>query len=101
MILTIVNTSATCGTFFTTDFSFDRNVAARIGSEAFFAPLTSTVPSSLRPPSMTSLSMRLRYQNAVYAVQVLEEFERRVRAAVLPELRDLLCLAFADLDEKP
>src|SRR5215213_9641387 len=37
-----------------------KSVAHRIGSAAFFAPEIGTSPSSLTPPSMISLSTRLR-----------------------------------------
>src|SRR5688500_656554 len=54
----IVVTSRRCGTFSTCSGSLVSSEAQRMGSAAFFAPETSTSPSSGTPPSMISLSKR-------------------------------------------
>ena len=53
----IVRTSLSRGTWVSASGSSVRSEAHRIGSAAFFAPETATVPASGRPPSMTSLSI--------------------------------------------
>src|SRR6266545_5836894 len=55
----IVRTSFSRGTFVSTSGSRASSDAHRIGSAAFLAPDTRTVPASGRPPAIRSLSMRL------------------------------------------
>ena len=57
-IFSIVTTSRKpMGTFLITHVSSVRSVAAKTGNAEFFAPLISTVPLSLVPPLITSLSI--------------------------------------------
>src|SRR5437667_5791698 len=54
----VVRTSASAGTFRTTERSRVSRVAKRSGSAAFLDPLTTTSPSSSAPPRITIVSIR-------------------------------------------
>src|SRR5438876_3925158 len=54
----VVRTSASAGTFRTTERSRVSRVAKRSGSAAFLDPLTTTSPSSWAPPRITIVSIR-------------------------------------------
>ena len=55
--LIIVLISFTFGRLFKTIFFFDKIVAAKIGSAAFFEPEIFTLPLSLLPPKTSNLSI--------------------------------------------